>query len=166
MNTRTVSWKTLAARGAAIVCTASAIAACTTTGTGMGSERAGNVRANFSWTSTDDRTGTLTANLSTSDTYTGRFFQITHDTRVDTLGPLWAGWAGPWHGWRYWGPEPTSAFVVHYTGRVVANLEDPNGQHMRCHFHLVHPQQGMVGGGQGECQLPTGETIDATFPRA
>lgn len=153
-------------RVAMILGAASAIAACTTTGTGMGTERAGDIRANFAWTSTDDRTGTMTANLSTNDTYTGQFFQITRDTRVDTLGPLWSGWANPWRGWRYWGPEPDTAFVTHYSGRVVANLQDPAGQHMRCHFHLMHPQQGMVGGGQGECQLPSGKTIDATFPKA
>jgi hypothetical protein len=34
---------------------------------------------------------------------------------------------------------------------------------MRCHFHLMHPQHGMAGGGAGECQLPSGQTIDATF---
>ncbi|HJY41203.1 MAG TPA: hypothetical protein VJ303_08205 [Steroidobacteraceae bacterium] len=141
----------------------SAFAACTTMGTGVGTERSGDMKANFAWKSTDDRTGTLTANLSNGDTYSGQFFQVTHDTRVETLAPLWNGWAGPWHGWRYWGPYPDTAFVTHYSGRVVANLADGAGEHMRCHFTLMHPQNGMSGGGEGQCQLPSGQTIDATF---
>ena len=140
-----------------------AMTACTTTGTGMGTARNSDLHANFAWKSTDDRTGTLTATLSNGETFSGPFYQVTHDTRVETLAPLWYGWAGPWHGWRYWGPYPDTAFVTHYSGRVVANLADIAGDHMRCHFSLMHPQHGMAGGGQGECQMPTGQTIDATF---
>ena len=73
-----------------------ALAACTTMGTGVGTERSGDMKANFAWKSTDDRTGTLTANLSNGDTYSGQFFQVTHDTRVETLGRC--GTAGPVHG--------------------------------------------------------------------
>ena len=140
-----------------------AIGACTTMGTGVGNVRNGDLQANFAWKSTDDRTGTLTANLSNGNTFSGPFFQVTHDTRVETLSPLWSGWAGPWRGWRYWGPYPDTSFVTHYSGRVVANLADGAGEHMRCHFHLMHPQHGMAGGGEGQCQLSTGRTIDAMF---
>jgi hypothetical protein len=35
---------------------------------------------------------------------------------------------------------------------------------MRCRFTLVRPETGMAGGGQGQCQLPSGGEIDATFP--
>ena len=140
-----------------------AITACTTMGTGVGNVRNSDLHANFAWKSTDDRTGTLTATLSNGDTFSGPFFQVTRDTRVETLAPLWYGWAGPWRGWPYWGPYPDRAFVTHYSGRVVANLADTAGDHMRCHFSLMHPQHGMAGGGQGECQMPSGQTIDATF---
>ncbi|MDB6100768.1 MAG: hypothetical protein JWO52_767, partial [Gammaproteobacteria bacterium] len=51
-------------------------------------------------------------------------------------------------------------------GKVVANLSAPDGLHMRCNFQLVHPSDGMAGGGRGQCQLPKGNTIDATFPKA
>lgn len=139
------------------------LAACTTMGTGVGHERGGDVKANFSWTSTDDRTGTLTANLSNGENFSGPFFQVTHDTRVETLEPLWYGWRSSWRGWPGWGPYPDTAFVTHYSGRVVANLADDAGDHMRCHFTLMHPQHGMAGGGEGQCQLPSGKTIDATF---
>jgi hypothetical protein len=142
-----------------------AVAACTTTGTGIGNVRGGGADSatRFTWKSTDDRTGTLTARLSNGDTFSGPFFQVTHDTRVETIAPLWYGWRSSWHGWPYWGPYPDTAFVTHYSGRVVANLKDPDGEHMRCHFDLMHPSHGMAGGGEGECQLPSGQTIDATF---
>ena len=141
-----------------------AITACTTMGTGIGSAPNSDVHADFAWKSSDDRTGTLTANLSNGDTFAGPFFQVTHDTRVENLAPLWyGGWPGAWRGWRYWGPNPDTEFVTHYSGRVVANLADGAGEHMRCHFRLMHPQHGMAGGGAGQCQLPSGQTLDATF---
>jgi len=37
---------------------------------------------------------------------------------------------------------------------------------MRCKFQLVHPSNGMAGGGRGQCQLPDGTTIEARFPSA
>jgi hypothetical protein len=46
-----------------------AISACTTMGTGVGNARGGDLQANFSWKSTDDRTGTLTASLATATVF-------------------------------------------------------------------------------------------------
>jgi hypothetical protein len=142
-------------------------AGCTTMGTGFGSTASGSNPVNFSWKSSDNVSGTMNATLSGGKTFTGQFFQITSNTTVDTLGPLWAGWGGRgrWGGdWGFWdaGPE----FVTHYSGRVVANLATPDGKHMRCTFQLVHPDNGMAGGGTGQCQLPKGKIIDATFPTA
>jgi hypothetical protein len=54
--------------------------------------------------------------------------------------------------------------MTHYSGKVVANLSAPDGKHMRCTFQLVHPSDGMAGGGAGGCQMPSGKGIDATFP--
>src|SRR5207237_250679 len=87
------------------------------------------------------------------------FFQVTRDTTVDSLSPLWAGWGrGPWgYGWNDWGAGPS--FITHYTGRVVANLSAPSGAHMRCKFQLASPDAGMAGGGAGQC--PTiGSALD------
>ena len=50
--------------------------------------------------------------------------------------------------------------------KVLANLVAADGQHMRCNFQLVHPSDGMASGGRGQCQLPQGNTIDTTFPKA
>jgi hypothetical protein len=69
-------------------------------------------------------------------------------------------------GWDYWGAYPSPDFVTHYSGRVVAHLAAPNGTHIRCQFRLMHPADGMNGGGIGQCQLPDGTTIDANFPTA
>jgi hypothetical protein len=142
-------------------------AGCTTMGTGFGSTASGTHPVNFSWKSSNDVSGSMNATLSDGKTFTGQFFQITSDTTADNLGPLWTGWGGygVWGGdWSYWdaGPE----FITHYSGKVVANLSAPDGLHMRCNFQLVHPSDGMAGGGRGQCQLPKGNTIDATFPKA
>ncbi|MFL6550512.1 MAG: hypothetical protein ACJ8OJ_17610 [Povalibacter sp.] len=136
------------------------VVACTSMGTGVGNTRNGAVHANFAWQSTGDRAGTLNAEVSNGQRYAGPYFQVTTDSRIETLTPLWNGWNSRWEAW---GPQPDTAFITHYTGKVVANLENADGDHMRCHFRLMRPSEGMAGGGQGACQLPSGETIDATF---
>jgi hypothetical protein len=144
-------------------------AGCTTMGAGSGSTASGADPVNFSWKSSDSVSGTMNATLSDGKTYSGQFFQITKDTRVDSVGPLWYGWHsgwGGWNGWDGWNATPTPDFIKHYTGRVVANLGAPGGDHMRCKFQLAHPSEGMPGGGHGQCQMPDGKTIDATFPIA
>lgn len=140
-----------------------AIAGCTTSGTGMGTSLAADVTATFTWTADSPTHGTMTAALNNGEAYQGQFFQITHETRVDQLGPLWVGWERRrhWHGWDVWGPD--EAFLTEYSGRVVANLAGPRG-YMRCRFNLIHPAAGMAGGGEGRCQLPNGTIINAQLP--
>lgn len=144
---------------------ASLVAGCATMGTGYGSTASSKEIVNFSWKSRDNVSGTMDATLSDGKTFTGQYFQITTDTTVDNLGPLWAGWGPGWRrgGWGYWAAGPQ--FVKHYTGKVVANLGTPDGTYMRCTFRLVHPSSGMAGGGRGNCQTPNGSEIDATFPK-
>ena len=145
--------------------------ACTTTGvgdgqlSGLGTEEA---PVAFSWISKDGGiTGTMTAAMPDA-AYTGRFFQITQQTRSETLEPLWSHWHNGWYDWPYWGgpfmaPYPTTRFVTHYSGKVVATLEAAGQQHMRCRFHLADPASGMSGGGEGECQLTDGRVVRAVF---
>jgi hypothetical protein len=144
-------------------------AGCTTMGTGFGSTASGANPASFKWKSSDSVSGTMSVTLADGKDYSGQFFQITKDTTVDSVGPLWAGWNSGWTGragWGYWNEAPTPGFLTNYTGQVVANLGSPGGEHVRCRFHLVHPADGMSGGGAGQCQTPDGQTIDATFPSA
>ena len=145
-------------------------AGCTTMGTGTGSTPSGGTPTVFSWESSDGTSGTMSATMPGGNTYRGRYFQITRNTTVDSIGPLWVGgWGGTgdrggW-GWGYWDAAPSPDFITHYSGRVVANLAQPSGAHMRCQFRLAIPEEGMNGGGLGQCQLPDGTTIDANFPK-
>jgi len=141
--------------------------ACTTMGTGTGETRGGGPGVRFDWKAESAVKGHITATFANGTSYSGMLFQITTNTTVDDMGPLWVGWRGGWGGWGGWdywdnGPE----FITHYSGRVVANLKDPDGARMRCNFRLVDPSRGMAGGGEGKCQLTDGHTIDATFPSA
>jgi hypothetical protein len=141
---------------------------CKSTGQGMGESRTGDVKVSFTWEESGPSSGMLKATVTkpdgTPETYQGKFYQITRETHVTTIGGLWDPWYPRWGGWAYWGPEPADSFIEHYTGHVVANLSGPNGQRMRCQFQLLRSSEGMKGGGQGQCQLPSGQTINAEFP--
>lgn len=147
------------------------LAACTTTGMGGGQlsgAGAHNEPVSFMWKSTDGGiSGTMTAALPGA-IFEGRFFQITSQTRGEVLTPLWTHWRHGWYDWPYWdrawmAPYPTVQFITHYSGKVVATLEAPGNQRMRCRFHLVEPARGMGGGGEGECQLSDGRLVRAVF---
>lgn len=153
-------------RLAGAVLSASILAsACTSMGTGTGQTRGGGTAVNFSWSSDNSTTGVMTATLQDSGkAFTGRFFQVTDETRVDDIQPLWNGWHRRWNDWPYWGNDYGPQFMTHYSGRVLANLIGSDGDHMRCNFRLVRPASGMSGGGEGKCQNPDGSQIDASFP--
>ena len=141
---------------------------CKSTGSGTGESESGDVQVHFTWQQSDPVSGTLTASATKQkgleETYEGKFYQITSDSRIDTLGPLWHPWHPGWTGWAYWDSEPEQAFVTHYSGHVLANLAGRGGKRMRCEFQLLRAAEGMKGGGEGQCQLPSGKTIKADFP--
>jgi hypothetical protein len=155
----------------ALTCAAAlTLSACQTSGTGTGS---GNVRGTskpvaFTWESTDSTSGTITATFGSGRVFRGNYFQITRDTRVERLDPLWDGWGRPYrrNSWRYWDRNSETQFVKTYSGRVLANLADERGEHMRCRFTLISPARGMAGGGEGRCELSDSpREINAEFPR-
>ena len=123
-----------------------------------------NVTIVFGQTTFATVTGTVTDPSGQQETYQGKFYQITQSSRIETIGGLWDPWYPRWGGWAYWGPEPEDSFIEHYTGHVVANLSGPDAKRMRCQFQLLRADEGMKGGGQGQCQLPSGKTIHAEFP--
>lgn len=164
------------AMGAAMLASLAVLDGCTTMGTGQGDVSRNHqpgASVHFTWKSTDaGQQGTMTATLQHA-IYQGRFFQITRQTQREMLTPLWSGWNDGWDDWPYWGGPladgaspggyDTTQFVTYYSGKVVANLAGPNGRRMRCRFLLYSPSAGMAGGGEGECQLSDGRTINATF---
>lgn len=147
-----------------------AITACGTTGgTGSGKVRGTSRPVAFTWQSEDSNSGDITATFANGRTFKGKYFEITRDTRVDRLDPLWEGWGAPYStsAWSYWDKDSNREFVKMYRGRVLANLLSEDGDRMRCRFTLKNPNSGMAGGGKGRCQLAQSKTeINAEFPRA
>jgi len=152
----------------AVLCAGVALGACTTIGNGTGTVSPGGEAVQFSWKSTDGGvSGTMSAALNDGQTFSGPYLQVTSTTQSQDFQPMWSGWEFSWHGWNGmgpFGPFPETTSTTHYSGRVMANLQAADGQHMRCHFQLNHPDAGMGGGGQGQCQLKSGRSVDAVFP--
>jgi hypothetical protein len=149
----------------ALLCAGIALGACTSMGTGTGSVSPGGAPVNFAWKSTDGgTTGTMSATLDGRQTFSGPYLQITREVRNADFGPMWGGWPYGWNDWSGWGPFDAPAFSTEYTDRVMANLRSADGQRMRCRFHLEKPLDGMTGGGQGDCQLDNGRSVNAAFP--
>lgn len=144
------------------------MAGCQTAGTGSGNIRGTRKPVAFTWQSTDSVSGNITATFGTGRVFKGTYFQITSETRVDRLDPLWDGWGRPYRrsSWRYWAADSGSQFIKTYSGQVLANLHTDDGERMRCKFTLISPSRGMAGGGEGKCQLSESESeISAEFPR-
>jgi hypothetical protein len=171
------STRRLTALAAVLTGVALALPACTTIGAGSGTVEPGNSPVTFSWTSKDGGiSGTMSASVgparasgaaaASADAFSGPFLQVTSSTRSDQYEPLWSGWTRGWNDWGYWGMFPESQFTTHYSGKVIANLQGPGTQRLRCRFHLNTPSAGMAGGGQGECQFNGGRTVNAVFPRS
>jgi hypothetical protein len=140
------------------------VAGCTTVGAGSGSTVSGDDLVSFTWNSTSPSSGKMTAWLQDGSAYSGRFFQITDETTVDRLDQVPFGWFSNWPDTTNWNGAPEADLLTHYSDSVVANLGGADGKHMRCSFELVSPREGMSGGGVGQCRMPDGSTIDATFP--
>jgi hypothetical protein len=140
------------------------VAGCTTVGAGSGSTVAGEDPVTFTWKSTGPSSGTMTAMLQDGSAYSGRFFQITDETTVDRIDQVPFGWFSRWPETANWNGAPEADLLTHLSDSVVANLGGADGKHLRCSFELASPREGMAGGGVGQCRMPDGSTIDATFP--
>jgi len=114
----------------------------------MGASDSGDVQVHFTWQQSEAASGILTAMVSGekgSETYQGKFYQITSNSQVETLGPLWHPWHPGWTGWSYWDSVPGDAFITYYTGHVLTNLAGPDGKRIRCEFQLLRTDEGMRG---------------------
>ena len=115
--------------------------------------------------------GTLTTTLPSGENFKGHYSQISSASGSDTLGTAWGGW-GVWEPyWGDWGPHGSpwvsgndfATFVQNYNGKVVATLFGDRGDTMRCRFQLTDREEGIGGGGVGQCQTSNGDTLDAQF---
>src|SRR5579871_983569 len=65
------------------------VSGCKSTGTGSGESRTGDVKATFTWEQTGPSQGTLHATVidpgGNTDIYDGKFYQVTRDSRIETL---------------------------------------------------------------------------------
>ncbi len=169
-----LAWSYIASRlfvGASLA----AISACALQSTGMGggdlATRAKDEQpVLFSWQSTDGGiSGAMTATLPTR-TFTGPFMEITMRTPRELLSPFWSGWDEGWGDWPYgivgWDSASASEqFTRYYSGKVIANLHDAQGQGMRCRFDLESALRGMRGGAHGQCQFAGGKILNATIDK-
>ncbi|HTU66492.1 MAG TPA: hypothetical protein VMF52_11125 [Steroidobacteraceae bacterium] len=157
--------------GALASAAAFAMSACETSnsaGTGSGNVRGSTKPVAFTWESSGNDSGNITATFGTGRVFRGKYFQITSDTRAERLDPLWDGWerSSRRGSWRYWERDPGPGFAKTYSGRVLANLHSEDGEHMRCRFTLISPARGMTGGGAGRCEMSESRReINAEFPR-
>lgn len=150
------------------------LGACATAARGMGGgdmDVGGSERpVLFDWRSSDGGlSGTLSASLP-KRTFTGPFAEIMLRTSREALTPFWAGWNEGWGDWPYsangWDSAAASEqFTRFYSGRVIANLHDAQGQAMRCRFELEDALRGMSGGAHGECQVAGGKILNATIDK-
>ncbi|MDQ3033599.1 MAG: hypothetical protein M3Y87_14360 [Myxococcota bacterium] len=142
---------------------------CASSGVGVGRltspgkpEAEGNVV--FRWRAGLDATnGDIGASLPDGRRFAGRFLQVTSTTvaqHLDAWSTLGAPYYGNARGGAYWEPVDASSFVTRYTGRVMAQLQGPDDEVMRCLFVLEDPVAGPQSGGLGNCELSTGERID------
>ena len=104
--------------------------------------------------------------LPTGEAFTGKYVQITSTSSTDMVprmfwGPGWDDW-GPF-GCLWFDGNDFPVFVRNYSGKVVATLFGDRGDVMRCSFNLSVPEQGMRGGGVGECQVSNGGQLSANF---
>jgi hypothetical protein len=108
----------------------------------------------------------MTVTLPTGEAFAGKYVQITSTTTANTVPPaFWGPWWGDWgpFGYPWYDGADYPTFVRNYSGKVVATLFGDRGDTMRCRFNLSGPEEGMHGGGVGECQVSSGGQITAAF---
>jgi len=108
--------------------------------------------------------GAISVMLPDGKRYAGMYRQVTHKYDSEYYAPMWTGWDPYWTRWSVpWDRNSVivdgDTWVTVYTDRVVARLNGPNQENMRCRFTLDEPESGMAGGGIGDCQLSNGLAV-------
>ena len=107
--------------------------------------------------------GEISGTLPSGKHYSGHYFEVMDQADLAIYAPAWEGWDVYWAGWPWQGSayiEDWPGFVRIYSGKVIANMHADSGEGwLRCRFNIDEPTEGLVDGGNGECQLSDGETI-------
>ena len=149
-------------------------AACTTTGVAVGKDvRTGKATepVTLDWQSDpgDMTNGDIEVRLPSGMFYQGRYHQVTKTTMVEVLDPFWGPWPPYWSDWDLtWDAsdevediDDYQRFITNYDHHIIARLDnDRNAPEMRCRFTLLHPTDGMAGGGVGDCTVGKDEHIE------
>lgn len=116
----------------------------------------------FSYESQSDTHGVMYATLGKGgEHFRGSYVRVEKSTKGHLVTAVYDGWSSPeWQVWEHdpdgeWTATATSYgdFAHFYSGKVVATLTGSEHHLMRCHFTLKAPEAGLLGGGEGECQI-------------
>ncbi|WP_146647911.1 hypothetical protein [Labilithrix luteola] len=101
--------------------------------------------------------GTIRAELPGGRIFNGQYLEpaTVNQTTVDT----WMGWGCDWYSSCFGAYGPGYGTVTQYSGYILARLDDGGQTRMNCRFVLAEPTSGPKKGGQGVCELSTGERI-------
>ncbi len=132
----------------------------------VGAER-GQAPVDVRWKADGDSVteGTLAVTVPGRGTFEGRYLQPSKESVAAAQNPYldpleypnWQAHAADDPGWE---PNYEMRPRVEYSGWMDADLRAPSGDTMHCRFRLTEPHLGPAGGGQGSCDMPSGETIE------
>lgn len=116
----------------------------------------------FSFESQSDTHGLMFSTLGKGgEHFQGPYVRVEKSTKGHLLVEVFNGWSSPeWEELQHdpdgdWTATATTYgdFANFYTGKVVATLTGSEGHLMRCRFSLTSPDAGLLGGGEGDCQV-------------
>lgn len=152
--------------GSATLRPANAVSSTDVSGASVGAER-GQAPVDVHWQADGDSVteGTLTLNVPGRGTFEGPYLQKTSESVAVAQNPYLDPLEYPrWQDHAALDPSWQSGYEtrprVEYSGWMDADLRSESGDTMHCRFRLTEPHLGPAGGGQGSCDLPSGETIE------
>jgi hypothetical protein len=161
MNTRTLV--------ASLV--ALAASACATSGIAVGDLHDGNSQnpqlVKFVWKADahSPERGSIWSDMPDGKHYAGRYYEVMENVPEQVYAGAWGGAEPYWPDWPVVSPKASdkanwNTFAAAYTGLAIATLTATAGdQVIRCRFNVKSPTAGLVRGGNGECKLSDGSTI-------
>jgi hypothetical protein len=144
-------------------------AACSTTGIAVGDLHQGNdpvklVKFNWKADASMPERGSIWGDMPDGKHYTGRYYEVMENVPEQVYSSAWGGAEPYWPDWPVTSPARAdksnwNTFAAQYTGRVIATLTADAASSIRCRFVVNSPSVGLARGGNGECKLSGGATI-------